>query len=349
MIAESDFLCSIEMNTVNPFYAIQSKRARDLQPLRSANLAVGVLTLILLVAVPVSGAPALKVGSNSSYTLSFSITFSPPFCETSPSSDPQMIVYCPMIAIVPPTFNINGTLDWTATNLTNTTAVLNVVREVTTSSWDSLAATDFRSLHSFNESIDLATRIANIVPFVTPEMSEALQIAQNSMGMTLSQGTGWSTPANIITSDMMERQPIHTMWWANGPLHLNQTIPVLFFPTNVTGSTTENLGSLGTRAASTLTNNLTLPIPVSPLTSAWSLRTHGGAVQPPPAQDLARKQEASLIVGLDQGLVQVPADMIKVLIQDLAQAPIQAAYLNQRRQSHPQAWIPGSIGSLQSP
>src|SRR5881397_2300246 len=81
MIAEPDFLCSIEMNTVNPFYAIQSKRARDLQPLRSANLAVGVLTLILLVAVPVSGAPAFKVGSNSSYTLSFSITFSPPFCE----------------------------------------------------------------------------------------------------------------------------------------------------------------------------------------------------------------------------------------------------------------------------
>src|SRR5207253_9113956 len=128
------------------------------------------------------------------------ITYSPPINETSPPSDPQMIVYCPMIAIVPPTYNINGTLDWTATNLTSTTAVLNVIREVTTSSWDSLTATDFRSLHSFNESIDLATRIANIVPFVTPEMSEALQIAQNIMGMTLSQGTGWSTPANIITS-----------------------------------------------------------------------------------------------------------------------------------------------------
>src|SRR5437763_1853731 len=316
MTAEPDLLCSTEMNTVNPFYAIQSKRARDLQPLRSANLAVGVLTLILLVAVPVSGAPALKVGSNSSYTLSFSITFSPPFCETSPSSDPQMIVYCPMIAIVPPTFNIDGTLDWTATSLTNTTAVMNVVREVTTSSWDSLAATDFRSLHSFNESIDLATRIANIVPFVTPEMSEALQIAQNSMGMTLSQGTGWTTPATIITSDMMERQPIHTMWWANGPLHLNQTIPVLFFPTNVTGST---------------------------LTSARSLRTHRRAVQGPAAQDLAQKQEAGLIVGLDQDLRQGPADMIKVLVQDLAQAPSQAAYLTQPRQSHPQAWIHGFI------
>ena len=277
MIAEPDFLCSIEMNTVNPFYAIQSKRARDLQPLRSANLAVGVLTLILLVAVPVSGAPALKVGSNSSYTLSFSITFSPPFCETSPSSDPQMIVYCPMIAIVPPTFNINGTLDWTATSLTNTTAVLNVVREVTTSSWDSLAATDFRSLHSFNESIDLATRIANIVPFVTPEMFEALQIAQNSMGMTLSQGTGWTTPANIITSDMMERQPIHTMWWANGPLHLNQTIPVLFFPANVTGPTTVDLGSLGTRAAWTLTYNFTLPTPLPQQeTSGTSIPTGDG-------------------------------------------------------------------------
>src|SRR5439155_26201909 len=122
--------------------------------------------------VPVSGAPALKVGSSASYNLSVSITFSPPFCETSPPSDPQMIVYCPMIAIVPPTFNINGTLDWTATNLTNTTAILNVIREVTASSLDSLAATDFRSLHSYNESIDLPTRIANVVPFVTPELSE---------------------------------------------------------------------------------------------------------------------------------------------------------------------------------
>src|SRR6059058_3823218 len=61
---------------------------------------------------------------------------------------------------------------------------------------------------------------------------------------------------------MMERQPIHTMWWANGPLHLNQTIPVLFFPANVTGSTTVDLGSLGTRAAWTLTYNFTLPTPL---------------------------------------------------------------------------------------
>src|SRR5213592_4521768 len=38
MIAESDFLCSIEMNTVNPFYAIQSKSPR------SPTLAIGKLS-----------------------------------------------------------------------------------------------------------------------------------------------------------------------------------------------------------------------------------------------------------------------------------------------------------------
>ncbi len=224
--------------------------------MRSTNLAVGVLTLILLVAVPVGGAPALKVGSSASYNLSVSITFSPSFCETIPSSG-----YCPMITMIPPTLDVNGTLGWTVTGLANTTAVLNVTREVTTLSWDSLTAPSLRSLHSLNESIDLATRIASILPFLMPEIDQALQMGQNGMGTTVYSSIGWNASARILTSDLIQRHPIYTMWWVNGPLKLNETVPVLVFPTNVTGSTNVDLGGLGTRAAWTLIYNLTLPPP----------------------------------------------------------------------------------------
>ncbi len=201
--------------------------------MRSTNLAVGVLTLILLVAVPVGGAPALKVGSSASYNLSVSITFSPSFCETIPSSG-----YCPMITMIPPTLDVNGTLGWTV-----------------------LTAPSLRSLHSLNESIDLATRIASILPFLMPEIDQALQMGQNGMGTTVYSSIGWNASARILTSDLIQRHPIYTMWWVNGPLKLNETVPVLVFPTNVTGSTNVDLGGLGTRAAWTLIYNLTLPPP----------------------------------------------------------------------------------------
>jgi hypothetical protein len=43
------------------------------------------------------------------------------------------------------------------------------------------------------------------------------------------------------------------MWWVNGPLKVNDTVPVLVFPTNVTDSTSLDLGgSIGTRVAWTL-------------------------------------------------------------------------------------------------
>jgi len=224
--------------------------------LRSTYLAVGVLTLILLVAVPVGGAPALKVGSSASYNLSVSIMFSPSFCETSPSSG-----YCPMIAMIPPTLGVNGTLGWTVTGLTNAIAVLNVTQEVTTSSWDSLTAPSFRSVYSLNESIDLPARIASILPFLMPEIDQALQMGQNGMGTTVYSGIDWNASARIITMDLIQRHPIYTMWWVNGPLRLNETVPVLVFPANVTGSTNVDLGGLGTRAAWTLIYNLTLPSP----------------------------------------------------------------------------------------
>ena len=215
------------------------------------------MTLILLLAIPVGGAPALQVGSTAIYNLSISISFPPPICEVGPTSSSTAIVYCPMIATIPPTFDVNGTLGWTVTALNSTTAVLNVTRNATTTSWDSLTAVNFRSSHSINESIDLGTRVASLMPFLTPEIDQAFQTAQSSMSTNLD----WSSSMNTIDAIIRARHPIYTMWWVNGPLQLNQTIPVLVIPTNVTRSTNINTENIGPRSAWTLSYNLTLPRP----------------------------------------------------------------------------------------
>src|SRR5260370_13927383 len=69
------------------------------------------------------------------------------------------------------------------------------------------------------------------------------------------------------------RQTRQTMWWVNGPLKVNDTVPVLVFPTNVTGSTTVDVGGIiGSRSAWTLafskTRSLLPPDPLATMTSS---------------------------------------------------------------------------------
>jgi hypothetical protein len=111
-------------------------------------------------------------------------------------------------------------------------------------------------------------------------MDQALQIAQTNIGTTLPTGTSWSSTTSAMDLTMM-RQPLHTMWWVNGPLKLNDTVPVLVFPTNVTGSTSLDLGgSIGTRPAWTLTfprtGSLLPPDPMSTLTSSIPIADNFG-------------------------------------------------------------------------
>jgi len=161
-------------------------------------------------------------------------------------------IVCPMIAMISPSLTINGTLGWTVTDLNSTTATLNVTRDIATSSGETITPATHHT-GSFNESIDLATRIASFLPFIEPEMDQALQIAEINIGATLPTGTSWSSTTSAMDLTMT-RQPLHTMWWVNGPLKVNDTVPVLVFPTNVTGSTSLDLGgSIGTRSAWTLT------------------------------------------------------------------------------------------------
>jgi hypothetical protein len=229
------------------------------------RILLGALALLLLVIVPVNGAPVLQRGSQTSYSLSVSISFDQS-CQPILSSTFSAGTVCPMIAMVSPSFNITGTLGWTVIGLNATTASLNVTRDITTSNSE-IATTTTRQVESFNESINLATRIATILPFIEPEMSQALRMAQTNMATILPTGASWDSTMSALDGAMI-RPPLHTMWWVNGPLRANDTVPVLLFPTNVTGSTTLDLGgSVGSRSAWTLAFPTTSLLPDDPMTS----------------------------------------------------------------------------------
>src|SRR3989454_2272649 len=237
--------------------------------MRLTRLPLGALTLLLLIGVPVNAAPALHTGSQTSYDLSVSIS-SLQSCVPILSSALSAGIVCSMIAIIPSSLNINGTLGWIVTDLNTTTANLNVTRDITTSGGEIVTPVTHHT-GSINESINLATRIATILPFIEPEMDQALQMAQTNMGTSIPTGADWSSTMSAIDVSMM-RQPLHTMWWVNGPLKVNDTVPVLVFPTNVTGSTTLDLGgSIGTRSAWTLAFPRTgSPLPPDPMATVTS-------------------------------------------------------------------------------
>jgi len=246
--------------------------------MRLTSLSLGALTLLLLIAVPVNAAPALHTGSQTSYNLSVSVSLLQS-CAPILSSTLSAGIVCPMIAMIYPGLIINGTLGWTVTDLNATTATLNVTQDITASSGETITPATHHT-GSFNESIDLASRIATILPFIEPEMDQALQMAQTNMGAILPTGTSWGSTMSAMHFTIM-RQPLHTMWWVNGPLRVNDTVPVLVFPTNVTSSTSLDLGgSIGTRSAWTLafpeTGSLLPPDPLATMTSSIPIADNFG-------------------------------------------------------------------------
>jgi hypothetical protein len=170
-------------------------------------------------------------------------------------------------------------LGWTVTDLNATTATLNVTRNIRTSSGETITPATHHT-GSFNESIELATRIATILAFIEPEIDQALQMAQTNMGVNLPTGASWSSTISALDAANM-RQPLHTMWWVNGPLKVNDTVPVLVFSTNVTDSTSLDLGgSIGTRSAWTLafprTGSFLPPDPMATMTSSIPIADNFG-------------------------------------------------------------------------
>jgi hypothetical protein len=236
--------------------------------LKRTAVSAGILTLLLFVAVPAGGAPALQKGDRASYDLSVSVSFLQS-CGPIVGSSAGNEIVCPMTATLPFSVNSNGTLGWEVTGLNATTASLNVTRDVSILSGDTSAR--LSHVTNFNESVNLATRIASILPFIMPEMDQALQMAQTSMASNLPSGASLGSSTSILDSTVPHR-PIYTMWWVNGPLKLNQTVPVLVLPTNVTSSSSIDLGgTLGHRTAWTLLFNFSRPIlPVDPTVSSLS-------------------------------------------------------------------------------
>src|SRR5690348_1861968 len=143
--------------------------------LKRTSVTAGILTLLLLAAVPAVGAPALQKGDRTSYDLSVSVSFLQS-CGPIVGSSASNAIVCPMIAPLPFSVDFNATLGWQGTGLNATTASLNVTRDISMQSGDTTARVSH--VTSFNESINLATRIASILPFIMPEMDQALQMAQ---------------------------------------------------------------------------------------------------------------------------------------------------------------------------
>ena len=220
--------------------------------MRYASPLVGVLTIILLVAVPVGGSPALKAGSNAAYDLKTTVSIILPTCNGASAA----MMYCnfsSMLTSIPPSFNVTGTFGWAATSVNSTSASLNVSRDATISS-DDLMIPSLHRTGSFNETVNLATRTISIMPFLKTEIDEAIQMEQSAISSALPSGATPEGAMNAIESSASTRG-VYTMWWINDPasLKVNDTVPVLVFPTNVTGSTSINLGPLGTRPAWMLT------------------------------------------------------------------------------------------------
>src|SRR2546427_1719507 len=236
--------------------------------MRLTNLSLGALVLLLLIAVPVNATPALHKGSQTSYNLSVSISFLQS-CGPVLGSALSAGIVCPMIAIIQPSLNLNGTLGWTVTDLNATTATLNVTRDITSSSAEFLTPITHHT-GNINESINLATRIASFLPFIEPEVDQAMQMAQTNMASGMPTGTSGSSTMSAMDATMV-RQPLHTMWWANGPLNVNDTVPILVFPANVTDSTSVDVGgSIGSRSTCTLAFPTTRSPPPDPLAAATS-------------------------------------------------------------------------------
>jgi hypothetical protein len=232
--------------------------------MRYAIFPVALLALALLVVVPVGGAPGLQTGSTATYNLSVKVSFSPPICETTASAASQPdVIACPLNAVSFPSTVLNGTIGWTVTSVNSTTTVLNVTRDLTTY----FGNHTFTNTGSFSESI-FANRTIDLMPFITPDIDQAVQLAQSDLATAVPGVSNWTSTMSMVSPAIWFRPQIYTMWWVNGPLNLNDTVEVLTFPTNVTSSSSIDLGTLGTWSAWNLTYNLPSFVEDSPMASA---------------------------------------------------------------------------------
>ena len=224
-----------------------------------------ILALLLVAAVPVEATPTLQKGAHSTYSLNVTISFLET-CETlGTTTAASSVIVCPMIATFPISTNVNGTVAWSVTDLSSTSASLNITHDLTIFGGEATRPV-IRDVGSLNESVDLSSRLVSFFPGIMPEMDQFLQTTQSLASASL-PGVNLTSSMTALEGVMPDRS-LYTMWWVNGPLRLNETVPVLVLPTNVTRSSTVDLGgSLGSHDAWGLDFNISRPM-IAPVPSA---------------------------------------------------------------------------------
>jgi hypothetical protein len=166
---------------------------------------------------------------------------------------------------------------------------------------------------SFNESINLATRIVSFPSITMPAVDQILQLGQATAASSVPAGLNLTSSISTLDNVMVAR-PLYTMWWVNGPLGLNQTVPILVLPTNVTRASSIDLGStLGTRSTWALDFNLSSAIlPVESSTVSTSINSQnslnlGFAFNYDQTSDLLLSASANIHSQLGEGMTISPA------------------------------------------
>lgn len=138
-----------------------------------------------------------------------------------------------------PMFNVNGGVGWQVLNIDNKVALLKVSHEISFTQ----GPASFSEAGSFEESIDLATRIHESGTLV--EIIEALL-----NGYAAAMPPYYYPSPVFLGLQSYESEHIHTFWWVNGPLTESSPVLILTGYSGVRGSETLDLGGdIGQRTA----------------------------------------------------------------------------------------------------
>lgn len=177
----------------------------------------------------------------------------------------------PPILMTTPTsvrVDIDGTIGWTVSGLSNAVADLNVSHQVSlsVSPVPGISFVPITESGSFEQSINLSTRIESpgtatrvLSAIARSLLSSSGFLATNPFIRTLPQAQG--TSANS-----------YTIWWVNGPLSIGSPVQIMTGWADVTGDENLNLGALGVRPAwivtSSVSQSLTVNNPLGGTTNA---------------------------------------------------------------------------------
>jgi len=176
--------------------------------------------------------------------------------------------------------DLSGTLAWNVEGLSTSQANLNVSHQISVSisPFPGLSLTPVTESGSFEQSIDLSTRVES------PGTATSILGSLLTSVLPALSGAAFASSANRVSSPILPTMlsgksdsPDYTTWWVNGPISLGSPVQILHGWSSVTGSENPNLGgSIGPRSAWIVTSqlsqtfNLNIPNPSNPLSPTTS-------------------------------------------------------------------------------